>query len=488
MNRINRIIIPVLLGLFLGGLYLCTLAPGLSWAYDGADGGDLVTAAATGGIPHPTGYPTYLLIASAFLKIPFGSLAYRTNLMSSVCTVIAALMIYKIVRSMHQSILFAFIASLVFGTFQLVWSQAIITEVNALNALFVTLLIYFFIAGGSHRWMGLIGGIVAGLGIGNHLSTIFILPLMFVDKTHPGNLPLNKELRKKPFSSYIKLIAHRLIGLCFGLSIYLLIPIRARAQAPVNWGNAVNWNGLIWLVSGKMYWGRLINFNGSYLLAGIQAWSHFLIQQLGIIGLLLIFIVLGVLFKPSRLYITTGWLVLVYSAFSILYYSPDSYVYLIPALISLSIWIGLGSKWITEKVSQRFPFLKPVMIIAISAFFILRPILAIPVMSLSADRDVEQYAQTILNLAPAQAILFSEGDEATFSLWYFHYVYHLRPDIAVISRDLLVQPWYSTVLRHNYPDLVIPDDPQEPDIILDNPQRPICRLAPDLQASIECSP
>ena len=159
MNRITKMIIPFLLGLFLGGfLYLYTLAPGLTWAFDGADGGDPATAAATGGVRHPSGYPTYLLLASLFLKLPFGSLAYRTNLLSCVCTVAAAVVIYKIVRSIDHSMFSAAIAALAFGTFPLVWSQAILTEVNALNALFAALLLYFFIAGVSNPRMDWMGG------------------------------------------------------------------------------------------------------------------------------------------------------------------------------------------------------------------------------------------------------------------------------------------------------------------------------------------
>ena len=47
-------------------VYLASLAPGLTWANFGADGGDLIAAAATGGVAHPTGYPFYLLLARLF--------------------------------------------------------------------------------------------------------------------------------------------------------------------------------------------------------------------------------------------------------------------------------------------------------------------------------------------------------------------------------------------------------------------------------------
>ncbi len=61
--------LPVVLFLSLLTVYGMTLAPGLTWANSGADGGDLITAAATGGVPHPTGYPVYLLLGTS-LSIP----------------------------------------------------------------------------------------------------------------------------------------------------------------------------------------------------------------------------------------------------------------------------------------------------------------------------------------------------------------------------------------------------------------------------------
>src|SRR5262245_26488949 len=62
--------------------YLSTLAPSITWANSGADSGDLVTAAATLGVAHPTGYPTYLLLAHLFQLLPLGDPAFRTNLLS----------------------------------------------------------------------------------------------------------------------------------------------------------------------------------------------------------------------------------------------------------------------------------------------------------------------------------------------------------------------------------------------------------------------
>jgi hypothetical protein len=202
----------------------------------------------------------------------------------------------------------------------------------------------------------------------------------------------------------------------------------------------------------------------------------------------LVFIVLAVLFKRTRFYVASAWLVLIYSVFSIVYYSPDSYVYLMPALIPLAIWIGLGSGWVADILSKRGRYLKLVFEIGLIAFIIIHTILDIPKMDLSQDQTVERYVQTILSAAPPSAILFTEGDEATFALWYFHYAMHERPDVATVSVDLLEQPWYLNVLRDTYPELVIEDQADEQTIALDNPTRASCRLAADLQPTLDCAP
>ena len=275
MRQSIRKIAPYTVPLFLGILYWHTLAPGLTWAFDSADGGDLITATITGGVPHPTGYPTYLILASLFLKIPFGSLAFRTNLFSLVCTVIAAFVVYQIVRSENGNISSALIVSLSFGVFPLIWSQAIITEVNALNGLLIALILFFVLRRNSHPVIDMLVGAILGLGIGNHLTTIFMLPFLFGDCLTLGRVtaPENKWISNTPLVRQSLRITRRLAGLGLGLSVYLIIPFRAHTDAPVNWGNATTWNQFVWLVTGQMYQSRLQDWNAAYLYKGVQVWS-----------------------------------------------------------------------------------------------------------------------------------------------------------------------------------------------------------------------
>src|SRR3990172_6853730 len=130
-----RYISPGLLTISLMIVFVTTLAPGLTWANGGSDGGDLIAAAATGGIAHPTGYPLYLLLARLFQLLPVGSLAFRTNLLSAIASALAAALVYGLVMRASsgsravQDWPAGMAAGYAFGLAPLIWSQALITQV-----------------------------------------------------------------------------------------------------------------------------------------------------------------------------------------------------------------------------------------------------------------------------------------------------------------------------------------------------------------------
>ena len=69
----QKLIIPAITFLFLTALYLTVLPGDYTDANNSADGGDLLSAILIKGIPHPTGYPTYLILGKLFQLFPFGT-------------------------------------------------------------------------------------------------------------------------------------------------------------------------------------------------------------------------------------------------------------------------------------------------------------------------------------------------------------------------------------------------------------------------------
>ena len=260
-------------------LYALTAAPWLTWANDGADGGDLVTAAMVGGVPHPSGYPTYCLLGRLFALLPLGSVAHRFNLFSAVAAAGAVGMVslcaLQVLERSGPSLARALIAlgvALAAAAAPALWSQATISEVYALNALFFAALLYIALRRPTSPWVWAAGGALLGLGLGNHLTLIFVAPALAILLA-----PVAERRR----------IAAGAAGLLLGLSVYLYIPLAARADPPVNWGNPRTWQGFWWLVSGQAYHGYAFSLPLRYLPARLGAWLRLIANQYTFLGLAL---------------------------------------------------------------------------------------------------------------------------------------------------------------------------------------------------------
>ena len=220
--------LPLFLVFILGLFYSLSIAPGLTWTHFSADGGDLISAVATGGVPHPAGYPLYLILARGFQLLPIGDLAFRTNLLSAVCTILAIFLLYGyLLRQLRGRPLAQFsslLASIAYGLAPFVWGQALVTEVYALHGLLTMLCLYILNLDESRvsEWLR---GLVFGVAATNHLSSIMLFPLLVL--RYDGKVFVSPAVLLK-----------RILGLVCGLSLYLTLPIRAYFDQPVNWGNA----------------------------------------------------------------------------------------------------------------------------------------------------------------------------------------------------------------------------------------------------------
>jgi hypothetical protein len=493
---------PLFLGVLLFAAYLRTLAPGLTWANGGSDGGDLIAAAATGGIPHPTGYPLYLLLARLFQLLPVGSLAYRTNLMSALFTVAASLLIYVIVvgqlsraQAMHRMPA-GLAAGICFGLSPLAWSQAVITEVYALQAFLVVLLLYLYTTAEAtsfnRKALDGVRGLALGLALANHLTALLLVPLfLLVGTLRP------METEEHPAGRWRAVLSYRispaglgiqLLGLVLGVSLYLTLPLRARMHPEVNWGNPVTFDRLWWLVSGKLYQSYYLQFDFSRILPQVQAVAQFSVLQLGLLGIFLALLGLVVFGRLSRLFILTAGLAVAALAFSFVYHPADANVYLLPLLISFSIWLGLGVGELAALVSKRSPALAMGLSLLILGLVLIRSLSHFQQMDASQDSRAEDFARQVLTDAPREAILFAEGDGAIFALWYFHYALHERPDLVVIAKDLVTYDWYQETLKATYPTLSLPGPIVFPETIARaNPNRPVCQVKYSGQVEMECT-
>ena len=482
-------------------IYLATLAPGLTWANDGSDGGDLITATAIGGVAHPSGYPIYMLLARGFQLLPIGSLAFRTNLMSAFFAVMTSLLVYALVERRvilelepYQASIAGLGAGFATGLAPLLWSQAVITEVYTLHAFFIALTLYLIVNRQPRNSTRLdrVQGVVYGLAACNHLTSMLVIPGAIVAscvsrfssrESISGTLPIGKD-----YSFNWKAVTRQLIWMVPVLLIYLILPLRAMNHPAVNWGNPITIKNFWWLVSGQTYRFFYLQDN-LQLWPRIQATANLLLQQFGLLGIVLGFVGLVMTFKPSRLQFLTIWNAMVFSLVTVVYQSVDSYVYFIPVIISFSIWIGLCIVYLTKYLIRLHKIWIGAFVVILLIYFTYGLVSNWQSVDASHDDRAETFGNQVYAIAPENAIVFAEGDKAVFTLWYFHFALGQRPDVSVVASDLLHWDWYLNSLKSTYPslNLTIPF-PWPSTIESENPGKPVCyiRYSDEDETEISC--
>ncbi len=167
---------PVALALCLGGVYAATILPGAGYSPDTAEmqfSGPLLC------VTHPTGYPTYLLLLHAFSRVlPVESPALCANLFSAVCSVLACLVLRRLLLRLGAREVVATATALVFGVTPTFWRLSIVAEVYSLHVLFLALVAHGLLTWRQTRRRRdlILACAVYALAFGNHLTTITVLP------------------------------------------------------------------------------------------------------------------------------------------------------------------------------------------------------------------------------------------------------------------------------------------------------------------------
>jgi hypothetical protein len=451
-------------------VYLLTLAPGLSFEHNGTDGGDLVTAAWTLGVPHPTGYPTYTLLAWLFTRLPLGVVAYRASLLSAVCAAAATGLLYASLRLLvpwravvpagpqplprlwarlaaEPGALLPEAAALTFAFSSLLWSQAVIAEVYALLTLFAALLLWLLLrwrAGGSDLYFWL-AGLTLGLGMGNHLTLILGVPACFV---------LLWPQRRRWLRLRV-LVPAALLFLA-GLGVYAYLPLAARGDPPVNWGNPQNWPRFLWVVTARQYQQFAFGLDPSAVLARLGSWAWLLGDQFGWWGLAMALAGAAWSWQRDRAMARCGlvW-ALLGGTYAFFYDTGDSQAYLLPLLLFLATWWAEGGLGLLRMVSVR----RPDRVRLALAVLLLLPLLSLALHWQAADPDddwlVHTYIQQALDGVEQGGLVVVRSDRPTFALWYGQYVEDRRPDVSVVSGPLLAYIWYREKVRRQAPHLVL---------------------------------
>ena len=174
-NSFRPILAAAALALAQAILYVRGLHPGVA---DG-DAAELQWAAPLLGIGHSPGYALQITVGKVFTMLPLGGdAAWRMNLMSAVCGVIAALALFCAVRRITGRILPALVSQAMLAFGSVFWSQALIAEVYVFGAMFLCLAIDSatrFVTTGRAGWLAAMAALL-GVAVAERPSEILVVP------------------------------------------------------------------------------------------------------------------------------------------------------------------------------------------------------------------------------------------------------------------------------------------------------------------------
>lgn len=486
-------------------LYAVTLAPTTSFW----DTSEYIATAHILGIPHPPGNPLFVVVARAWevLLAPLGlSVAVRINLFSATMGALAHgfwfLVIHHVLRHFAQDRVFplvgAFAAVLVSATAFTVWNQSNVNEkVYTVSLFTIALLSWLAIHWRENLGQGkddnllILMVFILALSVGNHLMAFLAVPaiVLFVLLVHPRTL-LNWRL-------YLASAVAALLG----LTIHLYLPLRAGLDPLINeasptceslggaflsiltYGMAGCENLSDALqrtqyakppVSERMaplhmqylHYLQYFDWQWARALQGTQA-----VFATARIPFTLLFTGLGLygLVEHFRRDRKSWWyLITLFGTLSVglVYYLNFKYGYFLSSptgsisdhevrerdyffIVSFSVWglwagMGIAILWrrLAGAVRQGYSRAAPVLLLA-----------ALPLLlnwswaSRAGDYSARDWAYNILMSVEPYGVLFTNGDNDTFPLWYLQEVEGIRRDVTVIVTSYLNIDWYAFQLK-----------------------------------------
>lgn len=267
-----------------------------------------------------------------------------------------------------------------------------------------------------------------------------------------------------------------------GISVHLYLKIRSGLNPMIDEADPETWRNLYAVLRREQYppsdifhrkasWGfQFEHFNNYFQDQFKMAVSYVGKLNLGaVIPLALgIWGMVDQFAKSRRTFIVlfSTWVVLSFGMILYLNFSDAEvrerdYFYL-PAFYYFAIYIGIGAGSVLAEIRRfaaraRMPVMASVVLPGLILFSF--PFFTAKAHFFEHDRSGDwvcrEYAMNMLVGIEENGIIFTNGDNDTFPLWYIQEVEGYRKDVRVVNLSLLNTPWYIKQLRDNSPPLDI---------------------------------
>jgi hypothetical protein len=410
-------------------IYVRTLLPGVSVG----DWAEMQWIPAQLGIPHPTGYPLYVLLGKAFSLIPIGSLGFRAELLSAVAAAGAAGTTVLIAARLGVRPIIALAAGLSLAVSGELWLEATFSEMNGLHLLLMAAVIHRALVWRAERRDRdlRLGALLAGLSLSNHVLAATVVPFVILFVL----VDARARLRERPI---LLALAAGLVVL--GLTPYLFLPFRGLFGPAELYSKFLTWQGVSSLVTGADLRGQM-HFTSVEDLG--KAWNDIPAVLIQFRDRSSLFLVVGGLVGAGIQLLRDRGLALMLlgivavNIFFFANYVGDLDHYLLITWLAFAIWLAIALEAIAAAMERRIPRLpsRP----GWAAIALVLPI-AIGLANWSTydesqNRDGEIFAAGVFAALPQDAVLLTYWDTLT-NLGYKHCIEGLRPDVAFRAFDV----------------------------------------------------
>jgi hypothetical protein len=361
------------------------------------------------GTAHPPGYPLYTMLNAAFVRIvPWGSVAFRANLLSAVFAILACLVAVAIFTKLGVRPILAAGGASALGLIPELWHFALIAEVYTLSILFLALMLACLLAYDSTRrpvWLRA-GLLIFALSFAHTTSQVLLIPglLLYLAVRRPAWLFRPRELaRLLP------------VGAALALLPYAYLVWRTAAGAPLLDTRVTGLTSFWEVISGARYSGQMFGVPLNLIISERlpQLWSDG-IRQFGValvacaIGLLML-----ILQRPLVAAVTGLWAMCT-AVFVLGYAIGDWETMLMPLWFMLGLWGVVGIDRCVGGLSSRVRW-APVLVA------ITLPVVALASGYTEADRssvDPQQDVDAALKVVPDDSIIFTYDNGTRHQFWY----------------------------------------------------------------------
>jgi hypothetical protein len=295
-----------------------------------------------------------------------------------------------------------------------------------------------------------------GLSITNHFLTFLLLPGIGLLMLLP--LAYTQQLTRR-------ILRHAGTLLLAGLTpllLYLYLPLRAGMHPLLAWGLPTTWGDFWRQVTAQTYQGLFSTANlGQHLSdAAIYTANQFGLG-LGIVLLVPVGAGLVYLWRTDRDLLTASAVTALIALGVALNYSiREIATYYVPFYMILLWWAGLGVAEALRWAGTRWP--AGVAALRAPAFTVIGgailPLLALLINWGAAGHGnnltAELYVRNAFQNFRPNAVVLTNYWDFTSTSFYFQHVLNERPDVVVIDKSLMRQPFYLDYLERTYPEVV----------------------------------